>query len=143
MIELLFSIDIEDDWPPARIECLYFSRCEKGYRLETAPFFIKGMSVGDIIEVRQDENGLVNSWSHVCKSGRTTVWVKIFGSKSIESTLNHLKKMSCNIESLAQYNYYSVDVPECCSIEDVEECLEEIGEDDIAVAYPSFRHEDE
>ncbi len=143
MMELLFSLNVEDGWPPVSKECLVVTKCSNGYRLEVPPFFIKDLSVGDVISVELNEEGDVNNWMHVEKSARTTIWIKVNGEGSIEDILRQMKKLECNIERFTEYNYFSVDVAEECEISSIDDCIDSLNEEEVAVAFPSFRHDDD
>lgn len=138
--ELMFRLDVEDDWPPVAKECLVCTNSELGYRIEVPPFFVKELSVGDVITVDRDESGDVVAWSYVDRSKRSTVWIMVFGDYSVDNVLACLKSLGCNIEELKQYQYFAVDVPEDCSVESLDKCLDVLDGDRSAVAYPSFRH---
>jgi hypothetical protein len=142
MVELHFVLDINDGWPPVAIEGLLCSAVEGGFRVEAPPLFIKKLSVGDIISVSQDSAGNVFSWVHVEKSNRTTIWLlRIAKTDSIDGVLQKLSSLKCQSVQLPQYGCYSIDIPEECSIANVDACLEELDKSCIAIAYPSFRHE--
>ena len=50
---LSFPLDVEDDWPPVAIESLPFEAEDRGLRLLAPPLFVNGLSVGDVITVRE------------------------------------------------------------------------------------------
>ena len=139
MSELLFVLQIEDGWPPVAKEGLGCTLCNGGYRVDVPPFFVKDLSVGDVIAVQRNEAGEVISWRHVRKSKRSTVWIMVKGDSSIEDVIGCLKGLQCNIERFTQYRYFAVDVPESCLATRLDECLDSLGER-AHVAYPSFRH---
>lgn len=102
--------------------------------------FIKEMSVGDLITIQRDSEGDVISWSHLVKSSRSTLWLMAYGDYSVEGVLDGLKRLGCNVEDLKQFRYFSIDVPEDCSLADLDQCLDGLDEENSALAYPSFRH---
>ena len=138
--ELMFRLDIEQDWPPVAKECLICTDSAGGYRIEVPPFFIKNLSVGDVITVERDESGDVVAWSYVDQSKRSTVWIMVFGDYSVGDALTCLKSLNCNVEELKQYQYFAIDVPADCPIDSLDKCLDALNSDKTAVAYPSFRH---
>lgn len=138
--ELMFLLDVEDDWPPVAKECLACTVVSSGYRIEVPPFFLKEMSVGDVITVKRDLHGDVVSWTHLEKSSRSTLWLMVYGDYSAQGVIEDLKRLGCNIEDLKQFQYFSIDVPEGCSIADLDHCLDALDEESSALAYPSFRH---
>jgi len=138
--EFVFDLQVEDGWPPVAKEGLHFTPISAGYRLETAPFFVSDLSVGDVLKIDPGPTGNVLGWRRLRRSKRSTVWIKAEEGVSVESVLDQLKALMCNIERLRQFNYYAVDVPEECSAEQLDECLDQLDSDSVFVAYPSFRH---
>ena len=139
MSELLFVLQVEEGWPPVGKEGLNCTVCKGGYRVDVPPFFIKDLSVGDVITVQRNGAGDIVAWSHVRKSQRSTVWILVNGDESIEDAIECLKRLQCNIERFTQYRYFAVDVPEECPVTSLDECLDSIGER-ARVVFPSFRH---
>jgi hypothetical protein len=140
VIELMFVLDVDDGWPPVAKECMPCTELGSDYRIEVPPLFIKGLSVGDVISVERNDEGEVVAWSHVKESGRSTVWIMVTGDQSIVGTIECLKKLKCNVAEFEPYRYFAIDVPEECSVERLDECLDGLDEDHASVAYPSFRH---
>ncbi|MGR9116094.1 MAG: DUF4265 domain-containing protein [Gammaproteobacteria bacterium] len=142
-IELHFLLDIDDDWPPVSLEGIPCTQVEDGYRVDVPPLFVKGLSVGDVIKVTQNTEGEVMSWEHVQKSDRTTIWLlRIAETQEIEKVLERLHKLKCKTVQLPQYGCYSIDVPAECPLQDIDACLASLDSSRVAVAYPSFRHEE-
>ena len=142
-VTLIFELDVDEDWPPVAVEGLLFSKTDIGYRLLVPPFFVRSLSVDDVIKAKVDEQGNVLEWACMEQSGRSTVWIWTSPNcVGIEDALDCLKSRSCNIERLIQFNYYSVDVPPECSIGELDTCLSDISDEEMAVVYPSLRHED-
>lgn len=138
--ELMFVLEIDEDWPPVAIECLNCSVSKTGFKIEVPPLFIKNLSVGDVIQIQKNDEGQVVAWSHIEKSLRSTIWIMVTGDHSIEDAIECLKKLKCNIERFEEYRYFAVDVPEECPVERLDECLNALDEQNVSVAYPSFRH---
>src|SRR5687768_8106613 len=72
---LTFRLTVDDGWPPVAAECLPVVATDRGYSLETAPLFVKGLSVGDVIAVTELEQEQVWSWVHISESRHSTVWL--------------------------------------------------------------------
>lgn len=140
MTEICFSLDIDDEWPPVAVECMDCNIVQDGLQVRVPPFFLKDLSVGDVIDVTKDEHGNVVTWSHRSRSSRSTIWIMLLAPRSIESTLDRLKAMQCNVERFAEYKLFAIDVPEDCPLSQVDACLEEIEGEDVVVVYPSLRH---
>lgn len=141
--ELLFILDVDDDWPPVSIEGIPCTIIDGAYQIKAAPLFVKEISVDDIIEVVFDHSGKVSSWHHIQKSNRSTIWLlRIAETQNIESVLQELRLLNCNTIRLPEYGSYSIDVPAGIKIQEVDFCLAKLDPDCVVIAYPSFRHED-
>lgn len=138
-VELLFDLDPKDDWPPVAKECLIFSKVDDGYQVEVSPFFVGGISVGDVLEIDEDGCGNAVSWAQVRESGRSTIWVMFFGDYAYAHEIHCLQELGCNVEELKKFRYVSIDVPEASLLDRVEACLAHLNEEQIAIAYPSLR----
>ena len=141
MVSLHFAFDPEDDWPPIAVESLSFSRIDAGYRLLTPPLFINDLSVDDVIHAKLGQDHVVKSWRHVQRSQRTTIWLlRLNESDRIGPALAELRALGCKSMGLDAAGCYAVDVPSHVSIEHVNEVLESLNRDDVAVTFPSMRH---
>jgi hypothetical protein len=145
MTKLIFQLDVEDGWPPVAAEVMECTLVDKSFRIESAPLFLKGLSVGDLIIAAPDEEGRVWDWEHLAKSDRTTIWLARLSPAAqgeIDATLSKLRALGCNITSSQMLGCFAVDVPADCSIEEVDGCLATLAPDRVAVAFPSFRHDE-
>lgn len=140
---LCFALDVDDGWPPVAVEEVPHEKVSGGFRILTAPLFVRDLSVGDIILVERDEMGYVTSWSHVSRSGHTTIWLMCLQQTSATAgILDDLREIGCDTVSAAQLGIYAVDVPPAISMERVDALLDGLNEEQVAVAFPSFRHEE-
>jgi hypothetical protein len=144
-IELHFSLEVDDDgWPPVAVEGLPCTDLGGEFRVESPPLFVKGLSVGDIISVALDANGNVASWQSIQKSKRSTIWIlRLEKSNCISDVLAELRALTCHTVQLSQCGSYAVDVPEEVEMKHVDACLARLDPETAAVAFPSFRHEDQ
>ena len=81
VIELHYNLNVIEDWPPVSIESILCTKILEGYRLESPPLFVKGLSVGDIISVELDSVNNIKSWKILAHSSRTTIWILRTGAK--------------------------------------------------------------
>lgn len=144
-LELHFPLEVEDEWPPVSLEGVLVTYVGTSqYRIETPPLFVKGLSVGDVINAIIDSKENIKSWQHVIHSGHSTIWLHRLDEPSeIKRVLEKLEEYGCQAIRLPQAGCYSVDVPESLDIKIVDEVLGTLDSDKVAVAYPSFRHHDE
>jgi hypothetical protein len=141
----MFDLEVEDGWPPVAVESLPFKIKEDGFRLLNQPLFIKGLSVGDVINATIDDiTKKVSSWDIVSKSNNTTIWLlRMQDTKIIESVLVDLRNLGCDTVSLEELGAYSINVPNAIRINDVDVQLGKLDPKCVAVAYPSFRHSED
>ena len=141
MTQLIFELERDDEWPPVAKECLTCSDCGVGYKIQVPPLFIKDMSVGDVVSVEMNDTGDVVAWRHLSRSRQSTAWIMASPGGAIESVIECLKNLSCNVVRFEEYRYFAVDIPAEVRIEDVDACLGAIKEGEASFVFPSFRHE--
>jgi hypothetical protein len=140
-ISLQFPLNVEDEWPPVGSESLPFEKSGEGYECLSAPIFVKDLSVGDVIEFKKNSEGFLSNWSHISRSGRSTIWLlRLADNDQIEPCLQRLQSLGCNTTGIAEFGCYTIDVPEALAISDVDEVLETLDSELVAVAFPSMRH---
>lgn len=141
IVLLNFGLDVEDGWPPVAVESLPFRVTETGYLALSAPLFVKDLSAEDLISARITENDDVESWEHVDRSQRSTIWLlRLKTPNNIEEVLSQARAMSCNTAGLDLLGCYNIDVPTDVPIAAVDDILAELDKDAVAVAFPSLRH---
>lgn len=144
MVELHFILNVVDEWPPVSIEGILCTQVAKGYRLESPPLFVKGLSVGDVISADFEPTGNVASWHVLARSRRTTVWILRTGpGDNIAAVLRELQAIGCKVVELPKLGCCAVDVPAEISIADVDALLAHLAASSTAVVFPSFRHDQE
>lgn len=142
-VSLTFALDVKDGWPPAGAECLPFHRDGGGFRLLVAPLFVRGLSVGDVIECEIDRvNGMVFEWSHLSKSGHSTFWLlRQDDEQVLLDGLEKLRALGCSTVLAPRVGMFSVDVPAAISIDAVDAVFQGLVDHGVAIACPSLRHE--
>lgn len=138
---LSFPLDVEDGWPPVAVECLPFEVVRGGLRLLVPPLFVKKLSVGDVIEVKERQ-GQIESWKAKRPSKQSTIWLlRLRGDqRAIKKALEALRDLGCLTTTFEQVGAHSIGVPAEASIERVDGVLATLDRKKVAVAYPSFRH---
>ena len=140
-ISLKFPLDVVDGWPPVAVESLPFRLSAEGYRAMVSPLFVKDLSVDDVISAQLGDENLVESWRHLVRSGRTTIWLlRLKLPNRIDLALAELRELGCNSVGLASVGCYSIDVPETVSVDKIDAILSTLDSDAVAVAFPSMRH---
>ena len=143
-VNLSFPLDVQDGWPPAAVECLPFEPEDAGVRLLVAPLFVRGLSVGDVLQYKMDTvSRQVAEWRHVTKSDHSTFWLLASGDERVLlDGLEQLRSLGCSTVSAAQLGVFSVDVPGTVSMAAVDAILEILEGRGLPVACPSRRHPD-
>lgn len=138
---LTFPLEVEDGWPPVASESLPCLRVGAGYQVQTAPLFVRDMSVGDVLDVVADADGNVEKWKHLDRSPRTTVWLlRLRHPNGIEEALAAFRALGCNTVALDSVGSYAVDVPVDVGMTGIDAILDGLEPDAVAVAFPSMRH---
>jgi hypothetical protein len=142
--ELNFVLEVEDDWPPVALECLPVEQVGPFvYQLSNPPLFIKGLSVGEVLEVSVDEKNHVVSWKILEASAHSTIWIsRLERVNRLESILEALRILGCGSVAAPTLGCYSVDVPETVAMADIDTILGTIDVETLGIAFPSFRHPD-
>jgi Domain of unknown function (DUF4265) len=136
-------LTVVDGWPPVGVEGLPCTVVKLGYRVENPPLFVRDLSAGDVIAVNRDDLGDVVSWETRERSRHTTVWLlRKKTPNNIDEVLCALRSLHCNTVRLPEYGCYSIDVPAECDISQVDKRLSLLNEEEVAIAFPSFRHDE-
>ena len=140
MKHLTFRLEVEEGWPPVAAEGIPCVEGAVGLCVTVPPLFIKGLAVGDQIEVTDESEGQVISWRHVEQSGHSTIWV-MPKQLNIEQELAELRNLGCNTAVFPGGVLYSIDLPPELSPEAIDKRFGPI-EKQISIAYPAWRHRD-
>ena len=144
VISLKFALDGAHGWPPVAAESLPFRVEENGYRALSAPLFIKDLSAEDVISACISDNYDVESWEHIGRSQRSTVWLlRLKSPNKIDQVLLRARAMSCNTSGIDSLGCYNIDLPAEVRMSEIDAIFAELDEDTVAVAFPSLRHPDE
>lgn len=140
VVSLNFPLEEQDGWPPVSVECLPFRKVGDHYEVLDAPLFIKDMSVGDVLSVTLEAD-LVSAWRHVRRSDRSTFWLgRLQQTDAIDIVLRELRELGCNTARAPALGTYAIDVPETVEIGLVDDILDRLDREAVAIAYPSMRH---
>jgi Domain of unknown function (DUF4265) len=104
------------------------------------PFFLKGISVGDVLKCEIDAEGYVEQWKHVKKSNRSTVWAHYKSPINWELAKAQLIGLGCNVETFRAYKLSSIDVPPSLRMPKLNEILVPTVESGGFMVFPSARH---
>jgi hypothetical protein len=137
---LTFALEVEDGWPPVSAEGAPLAEEAEGLRVLTPPLFIKGLAVGDYIEVLEEYDDLVLRWRSLKRSRHSTIWV-MPNKLDIERELEDLRSLGCSTASFPGNLVCAIDLPPSVSPLELDARLGPLAPS-IAVAYPAWRHHD-
>ena len=143
MKELTFALDVIDGWPPVAAEVIYCNKKKNGHEILNPPFFLKGVSVGDILNVVKDRvNGQVFEWNYLFKSSNSTIWLMNSDPSICEKTILKLNEIGCLSEYFFSFSLVAVSFPCTISADKIDHLVSEFEEQGFSIAFPSWRHEE-
>jgi len=113
MVKINFLLKEGDSsYPEVAVESLWASPCDGGaFKIDNIPFFVRGVSCGDIINAELDKTGNLYYKKHVFYSKHSTFRVVFFDEKSIPFTRQKLKVMGCSSELSHNSKLIAIDTP--------------------------------
>jgi hypothetical protein len=127
----------EDGYPPFTSEAMWCVRLnEKVFRLDNIPYFVTGVSYGDVISVIEDEDGSLNFHEVIEENGHSTLRVMFLdtsrdsrpASTRASELENRLIEMGCLTEISPSPEIIAIDVPPAIALSGIRNILGE-GED--------------
>ena len=89
---------VESNYPPDDWEILWGKEIGNGlFSIDSVPFFIRGVSSGDVVSVDQFEDKLCFK-KLVHPSGHSTLRVIVFDESEVAGVREMLKQMGCDTE---------------------------------------------
>ncbi|KAJ56706.1 hypothetical protein ACMU_07130 [Actibacterium mucosum KCTC 23349] len=110
--------------------------------VKSYPFFVKGLSFGDVLfDTREEKNDVLDvEWKD--KSGNSTIWMACRSQDDFDELYDCLREQF-NVEGLAEFNLLSVCLMEWQALKELDEAVEGLGNSiSFEIAYPSLRHEE-
>jgi Domain of unknown function (DUF4265) len=138
---VLFALNSEDGWPPVKAEPVPCRQDARGYVVLAAPFFVSGISAGDILDLERNVSGEVTAWSHLAKSRHSTLWLLGPHSRELATELSKLRAAGCSIEDYDGEPLSVIDAPPTVATTLIDQCIGAFKNRQVAVAYPSWRHD--
>jgi hypothetical protein len=141
MEKLAFALDVDDGWPPVATEHVWCERIGAIYQLRNAPFFIKGLAVGDKFSAEPDAvNGCIFEFTTVEPSGHSLVWIAEQDGLELEPYKDELIHLGLSIEVFSQFKHHAIDVPASVDHRAVNNMMDMLQERGFAMAFPVWRH---
>jgi len=139
--KVAFALDVDNGWPPIATEDVWCEKTGSIYELGNAPFFIKGLALGDKISAELDAvNRCVFEFTAVEPSGHSLVWIAELDGLELEPYKDELVDLGLNIEVFSQFKHYTVDVPASVDRYEVNTMMDMLQELGFAMAFPVWRH---
>ena len=140
--KILFRLEKDsDDYPPNDWESLWAIETEKGfYRIDNIPFFVRGISPGDIVSVKK-KNGELLFKEVTTFSAHSVLRVIVFDENRIEGLENSMVSMGCDFEGSHIEGLIAFNIPPHVDFDKVTSYLKK-GEDEGSWEYEeaSLRH---
>ncbi|WDY56741.1 DUF4265 domain-containing protein [Pseudomonas sp. PSKL.D1] len=97
-------------YPPASVEGLWVSYSERGYQVDSIPFYAYGIAPGDIISIcNDDERVWFDSLLH--NGGATVLRILAKAPDTLEQIREAMEDFSCNCEAQQATKMLAVQVP--------------------------------
>jgi hypothetical protein len=142
MEKLAFALDVEDGWPPVAVEHVWCEKYGASYRLQNAPFFVKGLAVGDRFSAEPDAvNGCIFEFAVLETSGHSLVWIIEQAELDIHSHDEELAALGLRVENFPQCRIHAVDVPASVERHAVNALVDRLEGLGFLLAFPVWRHE--
>jgi Domain of unknown function (DUF4265) len=141
--KILFRLKKDaEGYPPDDWESLWATPTEQNfYSIDNIPFFVRGISLGDIVSIKKKDNELFFEKVEQF-SDHSVIRVIIFEESEVESLRQKLKELGCESEKSHIEGLITVDIPPQISFDDIVSYLKP-GEDEEIWEYEeaSIRHE--
>ncbi|MEW6431871.1 MAG: DUF4265 domain-containing protein [Myxococcota bacterium] len=115
----------EDGYPPVSVESVWAQAgTEEGeYLLDNVPFFAREATLGDVVEVREEDGHL---WFNkvVHRSQNSLVRVVFFDHGAVERVNERLMTFGCSTEYLKAHHLLAVSIPRTVNLREVQAYLQ-------------------
>ena len=110
--KILFRLEQDEDgYPPADWESLWVTQHgQDTFIIDNIPFYICGISVGDLVKVR-DVQGELHFEEVVHYSGHGTVRIIIYDTSEVQAVREELKQLGCLSELSHVPGLIAIDLP--------------------------------
>ena len=118
LVKLYFQLsEDENGYPPDRVETLWAEQTGPAeYKVDNIPFYVRGISSGDIVSADRDDDGQLNFREILQKSGNSVFRLYIFDEEEIISLRQTIREMGYESEQSNVPNLIAVEIPENKSI---------------------------
>jgi hypothetical protein len=140
--KLQFALEMDGDWPPVSSEAVWCVPEGTRFKLQNAPFFIKGLAVNDVFEAAPDPvNGHIFEFQVTRPSEHCLVWLLNNTDAPADSVLAPLRELGCSTEGLERFSLYAIDVPPRVPDLELNAVLDAAENAGFDLAFPVWRRE--
>jgi hypothetical protein len=119
----------KDGWPPASRENIWAVDLGGGrYRIDNIPFYVRGISDGDIVVAKPEDDGRLLFFELVEASLNSTFRLFIFDEEEVPGVRNTFRDLGCPSE-LVSGGLISLHIPGSVTMKPIATLIEQ-GEDD-------------
>lgn len=122
-IKLFFEYSVGDS-NESETESLWALPSGEGFKLDNIPFYVKGVSFGDVVSAERVE-GCLCMKELLETSGHSTVRLWFASEQEVQPVREALKSMGCSSEVSDQPRLVAVDIPPTIAYEDIRSYLDE------------------
>ncbi|MEN5095198.1 DUF4265 domain-containing protein [Pseudomonas protegens] len=123
-----------DGYPPVTAESLWgIKQGETTYLVDNTPYYIYGLSKGDLIDTRQENSELIATVV-IQQGGHSTLRVFAENPQDKANIIKKLRQLGAHCTVTRSLSLFSVDIPPACSFEAIDSYLSSIADDD-QIAY--------
>jgi len=98
-LKVHFRLDVDDGFPPIRVESLNAQEEPNGLaRLDNTPFFAEGVALGDVVACTRGDAGQLEFAEVKSRSGNRALSVIFLRADAIEHVYQYLKSEGCYCE---------------------------------------------
>lgn len=107
-VKILLDVEVDDG--SVEIESVWAMPVARGYRIDSIPFYAKGVACNDTVSVEKDAGGMLRATGVVVASGHSTVRLWFEKEADVARVRDELRAMGCPSE-LDLSRLVAVDVP--------------------------------
>jgi hypothetical protein len=124
-----FSLQIEADWPPVSVETLWVEAITvEKFRIDSIPFFVKGIAVNDIVGGEADSEGRLHYTRKLEEGGHSTIQVITIRDDATPGVRSELARIGCVTEGSPWPSLFTIDIPDRKLLAQVHRLLRERAE---------------
>lgn len=107
------------------VESMWCIEREGGYAIDNIPFYVGELASGDIVDVREDEDGLLWFAGLRKPSGHSTIRILFDHAEDVRGVRVQLRELGCSSELSDFDRLVAVNIPPAVEYEKVKEFLDE------------------